>query len=361
MDEEYITYQKAGANTEKVDIALKGIVELARATFDFRGIIGKPVIPIGHFSGVIGIGDGRALAIKTDGVGTKVFIAQEMERYDTVGIDCVAMNANDILCVGALPVSMVDYIAVQEPDPSLLESIIEGVVEGCRRAEMTLAGGETAIMPEMIRGARENRGFDLVGMGVGIVPKDKIITGDTIGEGDRILGLASSGIHSNGMTLARRVLLDKFGVNDHIDELGRSLGEELLEPTKIYVKEIREMLDSGLNLKSLAHITGDGFLNLRRVSKNYGFEIDNLPETPPIFDLIRKHGPVSVEEMYRVYNMGIGFCIVLPEGEVDYAMQIAEKHGTDCQVIGSTFKDSDKTVILKEERLRSAGSQFVRY
>ncbi|MEA1944915.1 MAG: phosphoribosylformylglycinamidine cyclo-ligase [Euryarchaeota archaeon] len=361
MKEEYITYQKAGADTGKVDIALKSIVELARSTFNFRDIIGKPVISIGHFSGVIDIGDGRALAIKTDGVGTKVFIAQEMERYDTVGIDCVAMNVNDILCVGALPISLVDYIAVQDPDPDLLEDIVKGIVEGCRRAEITLSGGETAIMPEMIRGARENRGFDLVGMGVGIVQKDKIITGDTIEEGDKILGLASSGIHSNGMTLARRVLLDKFGVNDYIDELGRSLGEELLEPTKIYVKEIREMLKAGLNLKSLAHITGDGFLNLRRVSKDYGFKIDNLPETPPIFDLIQKQGPVSVEEMYRVYNMGIGFCIVLPGAEVDYAMQIAEKHGTDCQVIGSTFKDPDKTVILERERLRSVGACFVRY
>ena len=359
--DDYVTYQTAGADTGKVETALQRIVELCKGTFDFRSSIGKPAIPVGHFSGVIDMGDGKALAIKTDGVGTKVFIAQEMEKYDTVGIDCVAMNVNDILCVGALPISMVDYIAVQEPSPALLESIVEGVVEGCRRAEITLAGGEIAIMPEMIRGPREDRGFDLVGMGVGIVSKDEIITGDAIEEGDAILGLASSGVHSNGMTLARKVLLDKFGADEYIEELGKPLGEELLEPTNIYVREIREMLDAGLDLRSLAHITGDGFLNLRRVSRDYGFKIDNLPKMPPIFELIRKHGPVSAAEMYQVYNMGVGFCIVLPADEVDSAVEIAEKHGKDCYEIGSTFKDPEKTVILQEARLRSAGSQFVEY
>jgi len=358
---DYLTYQKAGADTGKVESALKQIVKLAESTFDFRETTGKPVIPVGHFSGVINIGSGVSLAIKTDGVGTKVFIAQEMERYDTVGIDCVAMNVNDILCVGAEPISIVDYIAVQNPDPNLLEDLVKGLVAGCKSAEVTLSGGEIAVMPEMIKGARENMGFDLAGMGVGIVPTDEIITGDTINEGDVILGMASSGIHSNGMTLARRVLLDKFDVTDHIDELGRSLGEELLEPTKIYVKAVRGMQKSNLDLKSLAHITGDGFLNLRRVSKDYGFRIDNLPETPPIFGLIQKHGPVSIAEMYQVFNMGIGFCIVLPAEEADSAIQIAEKHDMGCCVIGSTFKDSEKTVVLEEERLRSKGASFVKY
>ncbi len=360
-ERDYLTYQKAGADTGKVESALKQIVKLAESTFDFRETTGKPVIPVGHFSGVIDIGSGVSLAIKTDGVGTKVFIAQEMERYDTVGIDCVAMNVNDILCVGAEPISIVDYIAVQNPDPNLLEDLVKGLVAGCRAAEVTLSGGEIAVMPEMIKGARENMGFDLAGMGVGIVPTDEIITGDTINEGDVILGMASSGIHSNGMTLARRVLLDKFDVTDHIDELGRSLGEELLEPTKIYVKAVRAMQKSNLDLKSLAHITGDGFLNLRRVSKDCGFRIDSLPETPPIFGLIQKHGPVSIAEMYQVFNMGIGFCIVLPAEEADSAIRIAEKHDMDCCVIGSTFKDREKTVVLEEERLRSENTSFVKY
>ena len=366
---EPLTYKNAGADTGKVEIALKRIIELVKTTFEFRDGVGKPVLPIGHFSGVIDIGGGRSLAVKTDGVGTKVFIAQLMERYDTVGIDCVAMNVNDILCVGAEPISMVDYIAVQEPNPDILEEIVAGLVEGCRRADVTLSGGEIAIMPEMIRGMgnreseEDKRGFDLVGMGVGTVASDKIITGDKIEDGDAILGLASSGIHSNGMTLARRALLDNtgFDVDKRVDGLDRSLGEELLEPTKIYVREVQEMLNLGLNLKSLAHITGDGFLNLRRVSKNHGFRIDRLPDVPPVFELIQKYGHVSAEEMYQVYNMGIGFCIVLPENEVDYAISTAGKHGTDCYVIGHTFRDADRTVILEEQRLKSEDGRFVRY
>ncbi len=358
-----LTYQKAGADTAKVDIALKRIIKLVKTTFEFRDTVGKPTLPIGHFSGVIDIGDGRSLAVKTDGVGTKVFIAQLMEKYDTVGIDCVAMNVNDILCVGAEPLSMVDYIAIQDPDPDILEAIVKGLVEGCKRADVTLSGGEIAIMPEMIKGKRENRGFDLVGMGVGTVSSDKIITGDKIEDGDVILGLASSGIHSNGMTLARRALLDNtgFNVDTQVDGLDKSLGEVLLEPTKIYVKEVREMLDQGLDLRSLAHITGDGFLNLQRVSVDHGFKIDNLPDVPQVFRLIQKHGPVSEEEMYQVYNMGIGFCIVLPETEVDSAMRIAEKHDAGCYEIGRMFKDPDKTVILEQPRLKSDGKRFVSY
>jgi len=215
-------------------------------------------------------------------------------------------------------------------------------------------------MPEMIQGQREKKGFDLVGMGVGIVSTDKIITGDKIEEGDAILGLASSGIHSNGMTLARRILFDKmkYSVNDYIDELDRTLGEELLEPTRIYVKEILEMISNGLHIKALAHITSAGFLNLDRVTKNYGFRINSLPEVPSIFKLIQKLGPVTSEEMYQVYNMGVGFCVILPRDEVDDAMQIAEKHDTDSYEIGYTFKDPEKKVILEEIGLVGKEDRF---
>lgn len=358
--DEWLTYQKVGADTGKEEIALERLIKQVKTTFDFRDSIGKPLIGIGHFAGLINIGGGNSLAIKTDGVGTKVFIAQIMDKYDTIGIDCVAMNVNDIICVGAEPLSLVDYIAVQEPDPDMIEQIGKGLVEGCRSARITLVGGEISIMPEMIQGQREKKGFDLVGMGVGIVSTDKIITGDKIEEGDAILGLASSGIHSNGLTLARRVLLDqmKFSVNDKIDELDRTLGEELLEPTKIYVKEILEMISNGLHVKALAHITSAGFLNLQRVTKNYGFKINNLPEVPLIFKLIQEFGPVTPEEMYEVYNMGIGFCIILPENEVDDAMQIAARHNTDSYKIGHTFKDLEKKVILEDIRLVGTEDRF---
>lgn len=352
-ENDWFTYKKAGADTSKEEIAVERLINLAKTTFNFRKTIGKPQIDIGHFAALVNIGMNNSLAIKTDGVGTKTFIAQMMKKYDTIGIDCVAMNVNDIICVGAEPISLLDYIAVQDPDPDMIEDIGKGLVKGCELANIALVGGEIAIMPEMIEGKVKNRGFDLVGMGVGIVSNDKIITGDKIEDGDAILGLASSGIHSNGMTLTRKILLNKakYKLYDYIDELERPLGEELLEPTRIYVKEILEMISSGLNVKAIAHITSDGFINLRRVSNDYGFRIDSLPEIPPIFKLIEKLGPVKPEEMYEVYNMGIGLCIVLLENEIEDAMQIAEKYNVDSYKIGSVVKDPRKRVDLKEVRL----------
>ena len=245
-------------------------------------------------------------------------------------------------------------------DPDIIEEIGIGLVEGCKMANISLVGGEIAIMPEMIQGKVRNKGFDLVGMGIGIVQNDKIITGDKIEDGDAILGLSSTGVHSNGMTLTRKILLDnaKYDVHDHIEELDRTLGEELLEPTRIYVKEILEMISSGLNLKAIAHITGGGFLNLQRVSRGHGFMIDHLPDVPNIFKLIEKCGPVKPKEMYSVYNMGIGLCVVLAKGEVEDALQIAERYNVECYKIGNTFRDAEKKVILKEERLVSKDDRF---
>lgn len=357
---DWLTYKKAGVDTSKEDKAVDGLIELARTTFSFRQNIGRPMIDIGHFAAIVNIGMNNSLAIKTDGVGTKIFIAQMMEKYDTVGIDCVAMNVNDIICVGAEPLSLLDYIAVQDPDPGMIKEIGKGLVKGCELANISLVGGEIAVMPEMIQGKVKGKGFDLVGMGVGIVPNDRIITGDKIEEGDAILGLASTGIHSNSMTLTRNILLDKAKCKlyDDIDELDRPLGEELLEPTRIYVKEVLEMISTGLNIKAIAHITSDGFLNLRRVSNGYGFRIDSLPEIPPIFRLIEKLGPVRPEEMYEVYNMGIGLCIVLPENQIEDAMQIAEKYNVDSYKIGRVFKDPEKRVILEEAGLVSKDDKF---
>lgn len=357
---DWLTYKKAGVDTPKEDIAVDRLIKLAKNTFSFRQNIGKPMIDIGHFAGLINIGMNNSLAIKTDGVGTKIFIAQMMEKYDTIGIDCVAMNVNDIICVGAEPLSLLDYLAVQDPDPDMIEEIGKGLVKGCELANISLVGGEIAVMPEMIQGKIKDKGFDLVGMGVGIVSNDRIITGDKIAEGDAILGLASTGVHSNSMTLTRKILLDKakYKLYDYIDELDRTLGEELLEPTRIYVKEVLEMISTGLNIKAIAHITSNGFLNLQRVSNGYGFMIDNLPEAPPIFKLIEKLGPVRPAEMYEVYNMGIGLCVVLPENEIEDAMQIIEKHNVDCYKIGNTFRDPEKRVILEKLRLIGKDDRF---
>jgi phosphoribosylformylglycinamidine cyclo-ligase len=293
------TYQHAGVNTDQASTGLKGLLYWVAQTHSMRQGVGAVRLPIGYYANVIDIGHGLGLAISTDGVGSKLLVAQLMDTYDTVGIDCVAMNANDILCVGARPLSLVDYLAVQAPEARLLEELGKGLYEGARQANITIAGGELAQIAEMIKGVRDGYGFDLAATCVGTVPLDHILVGQDILPDDVLIGLASTGIHSNGLTLARRVLLDQEGlrVDQHVPELGRLLGEELLAPTRIYVREVCAMLDAQLPIKALLHITGDGLLNLRRVQAPIGFVIEQLPEPQPIFGLIQVRGRVSEAEM----------------------------------------------------------------
>jgi phosphoribosylformylglycinamidine cyclo-ligase len=299
-----LTYQQAGVDSAQASAGLQGLLHWVRQTHAFRRDTGAVRLPIGYYANVIDIGHGTGLAISTDGVGSKLLVAQLMDKYDTVGIDCVAMNANDILCVGARPLSMVDYLAVQAPHARLLEELGKGLYEGAKQANITIAGGELAQIGEMISGVREGYGFDLAATCLGTVPLDRIIVGQDIQPGDVLIGLASSGIHSNGLTLARRVLLMSEGlpIDRDLPELGRTLGEELLTPTRIYVREISAMLDAELPIKALLHITGDGLLNLRRVQAEMGFMIEYLPEPQPIFGLIQERGRVSEAEMYQVFN-----------------------------------------------------------
>jgi phosphoribosylformylglycinamidine cyclo-ligase len=342
------TYKKAGVDLAKEDLAVSRLFSILRETFHLRKSVGRCLTEFGHFAAVIEVNN-IGIAMKTDGVGTKVFIAQLMDKYDTIGIDCVAMNVNDIICTGAEPLSFMDYIAIQDPDPHIIEEIGKGLKKGAEMARVNIVGGETALLKEMIRGMRRNCGFDLVGMAIGIVQPDKIIDGTHLKEGDVLLGIKSSGIHSNGLTLARKVLLKKmrFNLNDYFEELGRTLGEELLEPTYIYVPEVLEMLNSNLNIKMLAHITSRGFLNLLRTGRNYGFEIVSLPEPQPIFQLIQKYGNISNEEMYHTFNMGIGFCIVLDKSDVDEALQIIEKHNKKAFTLGYAVRDPERRIKVK--------------
>ena len=354
-------YRKAGVDVEAEDEALKLVVEECRKTFNLRRNLGSPVIPIAHFAGIIKFNEKLGLALKTDGVGTKVLVAQLLEKYDTVGIDCVAMNVNDIICVGAEPVSFVDYIAVQQPNAKLLSEIAKGLAEGAKQAKITIIGGEIAQLPEIIKGKREGFGFDLAGMCLGIVELDKIVDGGNLREGDVIIGLESSGIHSNGLTLARKILIDKAKLDlfKPLEGLNKTLGEELLTPTKIYVQEVLEMLKKGINVKAMAHITGKGLLNLRRVGRGFGYQIDYLPEPQPIFKIIQKYGKIPDQEMYEVFNMGVGFCLVTPKEESEEALQIAEKHKVKGYVLGRVVKDPERKVVLKPRSLISAGNRFI--
>jgi phosphoribosylformylglycinamidine cyclo-ligase len=306
MNDRGMDYRSAGVDDVGEESGLKGLAERVRRTFSFAGGPGEPGavrLDLGYYANVIEIAPNLGMAISTDGVGTKLLVAEMLEVYDTVGIDCIAMNVNDILCVGARPITMVDYIAVERADDHVLTAI----------------------------------GFDIVGTAVGLVPLDRIIVGAGLSDGDLVLGLDSSGIHSNGLTLARRALFESAGYrpDQHVDDLGRSVGEELLEPTRIYVRPVLALLEAVDAVKALIHITGDGFLNLLRAESDVGFEITDLPEPPVIFELIREAGRVDEGEMFRVFNMGVGFAVVVAEEVADRALETLQAAGApDARVIG---------------------------
>lgn len=357
------TYRVAGVDARAVPNALESLFSSIRSTWPD----GNVPIDLGHFASVVNVDD-VGIAITTDGVGTKTIIAQLMDRFDTIGIDCVAMNVNDVICVGARPVSMVDYLAVQRTDPKIMSEIGRGLADGAKEAGISIVGGETALLPEVIRGEAEGTGLDLAATCIGKVGMRDIITGRDIRPGDAIVALCSSGIHSNGFTLARNV----FGLtpdrswgeksetlHTNYPELGTTLGEELLKPTRIYVREVLRMLDRGLAIKGLAHITGDGLLNLPRLDADVGYVIETLPETPPIFELIRAAGrqEVPYAEMFEVFNMGMGFCVVVAERDVQAVIEAAAESECPAMRIGRTVDDPDRSVTIEPFGLRGRRSE----
>lgn len=356
------SYTGVGVDTRREESGLSSLVQQLQETLTTRPAgLGQVKLPFGYFANVIDLGNGVGLAITTDGVGTKLLVAQAMRKYDTIGIDCVAMNVNDLLCVGAEPLTLVDYIAVQEPDPYLLTEIAKGLKEGALRARVTIPGGEIAQVRDIIKGVRAGHGFDLAGTAVGTVALDRILIGQNIEPDDVVLGIPSSGVHSNGLTLARR-LLRKYRPTARIAALGRSLGEELLTPTRIYVREVMDVLRSGVDVKALIHVTSDGLLNLLRVASPTSYVIEWLPQRPPIFDVIQRELRVGTAEMYRVYNMGIGFCLVVSRhgDHAARAIEIIKRHNVDCYQIGRAVAGPDPRVVVEPEGLvgtRGAGTK----
>lgn len=322
-----VTYKDAGIDISKIKQSQISIGRLISSTHKLRKGI-KTMSGFGHYAGIVEIPGGKLLATHTDGVGTKVIIAQMMRKYDTVGIDCIAMNVNDIICTGAVPISFVDYIAANRNDQEIFKEIIRGLVRGAKKAKVPIVGGETAILPDLISG--KNFSFDLAGMVVGLLDKQNIILGDMINPGDTIIGVKSSGLHSNGYSLARKVLLSKYSLRDKIKGLG-VLGEALLEPTVVYVQPVLEAIRE-CDIHGLAHITGGSFTKLLRLKK-IGYVIDNLPEPPEIFQLIENQD-VQKEEMYKTFNMGIGFCVIAPEEEEERIDKIFKKYGLQSRQIG---------------------------
>lgn len=356
------TYGEAGVRTNQ-EAGLEALLKWVAPTEAHRaGKSGQSILPIGYFANVVDIGHGLGLALTTDGVGTKVIVAEMTGRYDTIGIDCVAMNVNDVICVGAEPVSMLDYLAVEEARPEVLEAIGKGLAEGARQAGVNIVGGELSQISEIIRGHRPGGGFDLVGMCAGTVPIDQVNFGQDVEAGDLILGLGSSGIHSNGLTLARRVLFERAGVKptDRSPDLDRTFGEELLEPTRIYVGVVRALAEAGVTLKAMLHITSDGLLNLCRIQPSLSFRIHTLPETPPIFRIIQRLGAIADAEMFRVFNMGVGFCVIVPPqaAMVASAADVCRRHGVPMTHIGEVVADPARKVFVEPRKIVGEGDYF---
>jgi len=273
----------------------------------------------------------------TDGVGTKLKLAFLMDKHDTIGQDCVAMCVNDIVCCGARPIFFLDYMSLWKNIPEMVATIVKGVTDGCKMAGCALVGGETAEMP----GLYSENEYDLAGFSVGIVDQEKMINSETIEVGDVVIGLASSGVHSNGFSLVRKIFnVNEENLKEYREELGKTLGEALIEPTKIYVKPVLKLLEQ-VNVKGISHITGGGFYeNMpRMLNEKVALNINkDSYEVPAIFKLIQKEGNIPLRDMYNTFNMGIGMAIIVPKAELQIALEILKEAGETAYVIGEVVE-----------------------
>lgn len=339
-----LTYKDAGVDKEAGYKQISLIKNLINNTHT-KGVVSD----LGGFSGLFGLDmknyKNPVLASGTDGVGTKLKIAFMMDKHDTIGEDCVAMCANDILCQGAKPLFFLDYISTGKLIPEKMASIIKGVSQGCIKAGAALIGGETAEMP----GLYEDDEYDLAGFCVGIVDKENIINGIDIKEGDIIIGLPSNGLHSNGYSLVRKIVFEKenFKIDSFIDELETTIGEELLKPTRIYKEPVLDLIEK-INIKGIAHITGGGlYENVPRIlPKGLTAHMDiSRIDTPVIFNLLQKWGDISIREMYSTFNMGIGMVIVISKDELIKAEDLLNELNEKYYILGE-IKKGDEGVVL---------------
>ena len=332
------SYAAAGVDVTAGYEAVRRIKPMVESTY-IPGVMGT----LGGFGGMFApdlAGMKKPVLVSgTDGVGTKLKIAFMMDKHDTVGIDCVAMCVNDIICGGAMPMFFLDYIACGKNSPQRIAQIVAGITEGCRQAQCALVGGETAEMP----GFYPAEEYDLAGFSVGIVDEEKIIDGKRLSEGDALIGLSSSGVHSNGFSLVRKVFhIEHADLHRPLDELGgQGLGEALLTPTKIYVKAVKVLLGGGIDIHAVSHITGGGFYeNVPRMMTGRltaKIELDTFPR-PAIFNLIQRMGNIPERDMYNTFNMGIGMILAVPAEQTDSALSLLKDAGEEAYQIGSVVK-----------------------
>ncbi|MDY0386367.1 MAG: phosphoribosylformylglycinamidine cyclo-ligase [Methanolobus sp.] len=327
MNDKHLTYADSGVDIKKEEETIK---VLTKGMNYKREGLGAPLTGIGHYAGLIDFGE-YALALATDGVGSKVLIANEMKRWNTVGIDCIAMNVNDLLAIGAEPISFVDYLALEKHDEDFAAQIGEGLRKGAEISRMSIVGGETATLPDVVKG------FDLAGTCLGMVKKDKIITGEKVQLGDAIVGIPSDGVHSNGYTLVRKIVDESsYSYQDKFPyDTSTTIGDELLIPTRIYM-EVLDVIKE-CEVHGLAHITGSGLLKLKRVT-DLGFDFTDPIEPNPIFRFLQEEGNVDDLEMYRTFNMGMGFVIILPPDQAEKAASM-----TGGKIVGRIVEKGIKT------------------
>jgi phosphoribosylformylglycinamidine cyclo-ligase len=340
------SYAAAGVDIAEADAGVRAIVEVLRTIEPGRP--SRSVLGSGHYANVLRVAPNLGIAVCADGVGSKVIVAEQTGRYDTVGIDCIAMNVNDVICVGAEPIAVLDYLAVEQADPEVLRAIARGLKVGAETAGVEIPGGELAQLPELIRGHPSPNGFDLTGACFGTVALDAIVTGEAIAPGDALVGIPSSGLHSNGFTLARRALLEQGGLalGEQPAELrGASVADVLLEPTVIYVRAVLELLRGEVPVHGLAHITGGGVLNLLRLGHGVGFELDAPLPVPPVFGLIAATGGVEAAEMQTVFNMGCGFVAIVPADAADAAAALLARRHPGAAAIGRVTGDAGRVTL----------------
>ena len=331
------SYAAAGVDVTAGYEAVERIKPMVESTY-IPGVLGT----LGGFGGMFApdlAGMKKPVLVSgTDGVGTKLRLAQLMNKHDTIGIDCVAMCVNDIICGGAAPLFFLDYIACGKNDPVRIAEIVTGITEGCRQSECALVGGETAEHP----GLMPDEDYDVAGFSVGIVDEEKIIDGKRLAEGDVLIGLGSTGVHSNGFSLVRKVFdIENADLTSPVEELGgKSLGETLLTPTRIYVKAVKALLKAGVDIHAISHITGGGFYeNVPRMMTDgltAQIKLDSFPRLP-IFDLIEKKGGIPTRDMYNTFNMGIGMILALPAQQAAQALEILKAAGEQAYQIGQVI------------------------
>jgi len=325
MKESEWTYAKAGVDIDRKSLAISALV--GHLKYRRQGDVRMVELP-GQFTGLVELGD-QILTLATDGMGTKLLVAEALNKWDTVGIDCMAMNVNDTICVGAEPLAFVDYIAIDHPDEKITDQIGIGLNKAAELANVDIVGGEIAVLPDLVKGV------DLSGTALGLVRKNDMVTGRDVREGDAIIGLRSSGVHSNGMTLARKVLESAdVSLDDHVDGLDRSIGLELLTPTDIYVRDVLRLIRE-VKVTGMVDVTGGGLKNFIRLKKGLQYQITDPIDPHPIFRAIQRIGRVTDLEMYKTFNMGMGYGIILPEENVEEALSVL---GEKAKKVGRVIK-----------------------